>query len=272
MAPRLSHKQLAQAGNYVFQHGRLLERQIYAYLFQNGSCEACLKALLAYQNPDGGFGNGIEPDLLCPETTAIGAETAMVILDMLGWYEDEIVAPLVKWIAANQDERGVISHPPKSLLDYPHQSWWENADDSRILTLAGLLRKWGVDAPEIYAGARRYYLTCEMPDRWAIYSYPIYVYLKYCREGNDDQQRWPEATANLSALLEESADHYPLFSRYWYHAADAVPEEILRREAGRFVDGLQEDGALITPYPDLPWWRPIFTVDGLMVMRQLALV
>jgi hypothetical protein len=28
----------------------------------------------------------------------------------------------------------------------------------------------------------------------------------------------------------------------------------------------------VTPYPDLPWWRPIFTLDGLMVMKQLSLI
>ena len=46
----------------------------------------------------------------------------------------------------------------------------------------------------------------------------------------------------------------------------------MRREALRVVEGLQEDGAVVTPYPDLPWWRPIFTLDGLMAMKKLSLV
>jgi hypothetical protein len=278
MKPILSEKQLEKAGTFIFQHGRLLERQLYAYLFQDGTKEACIKALLAYQNADGGFGNGIEPDLLCPDSTAIGAETAMGILDLLDadgvGHDDEIVAPLVKWITANQDERGVIPHPPARLLDYPHQPWWENGDDLRILTLAGLLRKWGVSAPTLFAKAQSYYLTCEFPDKWQVYNYPFYVYLKYGRERSDDEdeRRMSGGIARLPAFLEEGADHYPLYSRYWYHAADAFPEEIVLREAQRFVDGLQADGALVTPYPDLPWWRPIFTLDGLMVMKRLSLI
>jgi len=272
MKPILSDEQLEKAGTFIFQHGRLLERQLYAYFFRDGTLEACIKALLAYQNPDGGFGNGIEPDLLCPESSAIGAETAMVVLDLLDWHEGEVVSSLVDWIVANQDERGVIPHPQGRMLDYPHQSWWENADDLRILTLAGLLRKWDVDAPELYSRARNYYLTCEFPDKWQVYNYPIYVYLKYCGEGSEDERRMSEATAMLPAFLQEGADHYPLFSRYWYYAADAFPEEVLRREAGLFVDALQDDGALVTPYPDLPWWRPIFTLDGLMGMKQLSLI
>lgn len=272
MKPILSKEQLEKAGTFIFQHGRLLERQLYAYLIQEGSREACLKALVAYQNPDGGFGNGLEPDLLCPESSAIGAETAMGVLDVLDEQDAEIVTPLVGWIVANQDERGVIPHPRGRMLDYPHQPWWENPDDARILTLAGLLKKWGVDAPALYARARSYYLTCEFPAKWEVYNYPFYVYLKYCGEGSQDEERMAEAIARLPAFLEEGADHYPLFSRYWYHAADAFPEETLRREAQRFVDGLQEDGGVITPYPNLPWWRPIFTLDGLVAMKRLSLI
>ena len=276
MKPILSDKQLEQAGTFIFSHGRLLERQLYGYFFQGGPVEACIQALLAYQNADGGFGNGIEPDLLCPESSAIGAETAMGVLDLLGadevGHEGEIVPRLVDWIAANQDERGVIPHPQGRMLDYPHQPWWENADDARILTLAGLLHKWNVDAPALYAKARGYYQTCAMPDKWQVYNYPFYVYLKYCGEGSEDEKRMAEAAAKLPAFLQEGADHWPLFSRYWYHAADSFPEEVLRREALRFVDALQPDGALKTPYPDLPWWRPIFTLDGLIAMRQLCLI
>jgi hypothetical protein len=197
----------------------------------------------------------------------------MGILDMLdpdlNGLEGEIVDRLVAWIAAHQDERGVIPHPPPGLLDYPHQPWWENADNLRILTLAGLLCKWGVDAPEVLVGAGRYYQTCEFPAKWQTYNYPFYVYLKYC---DNDVYRMADARAKLPLFLEEDPQHYPLYSRYWYHAADAFREDVLRREAQRFVDGLQEDGGLVTPYPDLPWWRPIFTLDGLMVMKRLSLI
>jgi hypothetical protein len=126
-----------------------------------------------------------------------------------------------------------------------------------------------VDAPGIYAGARRYYQTCEFPAKWQTYNYPFYVYLKYCA---DDMDRMADAQAKLPAFLEEDPQHYPLFSRYWYHAADAFPKETVRREASLFVDGLQEDGGLVTPYPDLPWWRPIFTLDGLIVLKKLSLI
>jgi hypothetical protein len=140
------------------------------------------------------------------------------------------------------------------------------------LTLAGLLAKWGVRAPSIFAGARRYYLTCEFPSKWEVYNYPVFVYLRYCGEGSEDERRMSDAIARLPTFLEEGADHYPLYSRYWSYAADFFEEDVLRSEAKRFVDALQEDGAVVTPYPELPWWRPIFTLDGLVVMKQLSLI
>jgi hypothetical protein len=271
MKPILSDTQLEKTGTFIFQHGRLLERQLFAYLFQDGTKEACIKALLAYQNADGGFGNGIEPDLLCPDSSAIGAETAMVVLDVLGMHAGEVVSGLVDWIAANLNDAGFIDHPQPDMLRYPHQSWWANPDDLRILALAGFLAKWGVDAPDLFARVQRYYQTLDLPDKWNAFNYPFYVYLKYCRQESEGDQ-WTDGLSRLPALLVEHADHYPLFTRYWGHAAEDLAEDIVHEQARAFARGLREDGAIESPYPDLPWWDPIFTLDGLMVMKQLSLI
>jgi len=67
---------------FIFSKGRLLERKMFSYFFEEGRKEEVLKVLVGYQNHDGGFGNGVEPDLLCPDSSAIGAETALYILDL----------------------------------------------------------------------------------------------------------------------------------------------------------------------------------------------
>ena len=260
------------AGDFIFRHGRLLERQLYAHFFQSGTVGACLRALLAYQNPDGGFGNGIEPDLLCPDSSAIGAETALYYLDLIDAYDTEIVSRLVEWIAANQNDEGFIVHPTPGMLSYPHQQWWKNPDDARILALAGILKKRGVDAPDLYGKARRYYTNAAFPAKWDFYSYPYFVYLTYCGRGSQDQERLEGAVDALPGLLREQGDHFPLFGRYWFYAASTCAEDVLRREAKAFLDAFQEDGAIETPYPDLPWWRPIFTLDGLILLKKRSLI
>ena len=268
----VSGEQLERAKGFIFQHGRLLERKLFEFFFEQGTREACVRALRAYQNDDGGFGNGLEADLLCPDSTAVGAESAMYVLEMLDNPCAEIVERLARWVIANQSEEGTIPHPPKGLFGYPHQPWWRNPDDNRVLVIAALMAKWGLEHGRFFERARRYYLTTLLPAADYFYGYPQLAYLKYCGEGDADQARLATMVGGLPTLLAAHADHYPLFSRYWFYAADLVDHEVLVEQAGRFVEGLQGDGGVATPYPDLPWWRPIFTLDGLILLKRQGLL
>lgn len=174
-----SNEQMQTTKQFIFQNGRLLERQLFEYFFGKGTKQACVRALLAYQNADGGFGNGIEPDLLCPDSTAIGAETAMCVMELLDYYEPEVIEQLLNWIVKHQNEAGFIPHPPANMFDYPYQPWWKNPDAERVLTLAGLLRKWGVEHDTFFQKVRGYYEQAEMPSADNYYGYPYFVYLKY---------------------------------------------------------------------------------------------
>ena len=268
----IGRDQLKRSERYVFAQGRLLERQLYVHFFQKGRVEACLRALLAYQNPDGGFGNGLEPDLLCPDSTMIGAESAFHVLDLLDEPAEEIVEGVISWIKAHLNEQGTIAHPPPGLYDYPHQPWWENPDGERILRLVATLQKWGKGNPTLLARIRAYYETIEPPEQIEYYGYPHYFYLKHCGKSDRDRARLADWRAKLPAFLDRERVHYPLFSRAWYDAAEDVDRQVLQREAHRFVDGLQEDGGLDAPYPELPWWRPIWTVEGLIQLKRLGMM
>ena len=264
----LTNEQLELSRRFIFQHGRLLERKLFEYVFEGGSRVACVRALAAYQNDDGGFGNGLEPDLLCPDSSAIGAETAMYVLDILERRCGEIVDRLAAWVVASQDEAGTIPHPPRGLFDYPFQPWWRNPDDDRVLVIAAVMKKWGLEHERFFERVRRYYLTTTLPAVDSFYGYPHFLYLQTCAETAEDRSKLATMIERLPQLLEAHADHYPLFGRHWFPAADHVDRGVLAEQARRFVDGLQEDGGLVTPYPDLPWWRPIWTLDGLIQLKR----
>ena len=51
-----------KARTFVYRNARPLDLAIWQYHFENGSKEAVMHALSAYQNPDGGFGHGLEAD------------------------------------------------------------------------------------------------------------------------------------------------------------------------------------------------------------------
>ena len=103
--------QIKKIKEFIFKNGRLLERRFFSFFFEDGNKDDAIKALMAYQNVDGGFGNGIEPDLLCPDSTAIGAETAMYYLDLLECGDNKITDQLFNWIIKKQNEEGFINHP-----------------------------------------------------------------------------------------------------------------------------------------------------------------
>ena len=268
----VSAEQLDRAKYFIFQHGRLLERKLFEFFFEDGTRAACVQALRAYQNDDGGFGNGLEADLLCPDSSAIGAESALYTLEILGHPCAEMVERLAGWVIAHQSEEGTIPHPPQGLFGYPHQPWWRNPDNDRILVIAALLKRQGLEQGQLFERARRYYQTITLPAADYYYGYPLLAYLEHCGEGDADRARLATMVDGLPALLAAHSDHYPLFSRYWFYAADLVDHEVLAEQAGRFVAGLQDDGGVAIPYPDLPWWRPIFTLDGLILLKRYGLL
>jgi len=254
--------------NLIFNQGRLLERKLYSYFFENGSKEGVIKALSAYQNDDGGFGNGIEPDILCPDSSAIGAETALYILDLLDLKEAKLSKKLIDWIINAQNNEGFIDHPPKNLVNYPFQPWWKNPDDKRILILAAILRKWDINKPKFFIRVNRYFSNLTIPDKFQIYDYPFFVYLKYCGDTQEENELFLKLLEYLPKIIKENENHFPLLSRYWFYLADNVKVSVLKEEVNIFITSIENDGGIRNPFENLPWWKPIFTLDGLILMKK----
>ncbi len=233
--------------NLIFNQGRLLERKLYSYFFEKGSKEGVLKALSAYQNDDGGFGNGIEPDILCPDSSAIGAETALYILDLLDLKEEKLSKKLIDWIINAQNNEGFIDHPPKNLFNYPFQPWWKNPDDKRILILAAILRKWDINSPKFFKRVNRYFSNLTIPDKFQIYDYPFFVYLKYCGDTQEETELFFKLLEYLPKIIKEYKNHFPLLSRYWFYLADNVKASVLKEEVNTFITSIENDGGIRNP-------------------------
>lgn len=264
----LSEEQIQTARMFIFKSGRLLERQLFEYFFGDGTRQACLKALRAYQNGDGGFGNGIESDIMCPASSGIGAETALFMLELLDSQDTELANSLIKWIVASQNAAGYIDHPPVNMEKYPVQPWWKKADQERVLTLAGVMMKWGMGEAAFFEKVRALYLRMQVPEEIGFYSYPYFVYLKYCSGNEEDRVRYAQMVEGIPVLLEKHRDHFPLLNRAWFHAKEYVEREVLEQEAAIFVKAIHADGDIDSPYPQFPTWNPIFFLDGLILLKK----
>ena len=268
----IDEKQIKKIKEFIFKNGRLLERKLFSFFFEKGSIDETIKALVAYQNSDGGFGNGIEPDLLCPDSTAIGAETAMFYLDLLDYVDNEITDQLFNWIIKEQNEDGGINHPPKNMDNYPFQEWWGGPDDFRIFTLSGFLKKWGLGNADFFKKVNNFYTKSSPPEELAYYEYPYFIYLKYLGEKKEEKKMLQQIITQLPSIFEKNKEHYPLFSRAWYQSFDVVDKNIIESEVNNFLNGLKEDHGLKIFYENLPWWRPIWTLDGLILLKKAGMI
>ncbi len=260
----------------LYDDGRLLERRIFDWLCNDGDEEGVLRAIMSYQNGDGGFGHGIEPDLMTPSSTMIASETALVLIDLLGITEKHATQGVAYWVCNHLDERGTIANPPKDLEDYPHQPWWKNEDDKRILFLSGQLMKMDHPLPAaceekvavLAEGYMKEFLETEEP--MTFYDYPLYVYALNHPESPQSHEVISAMEKNFPFFFSEYANHYPLFSRYWYHAMDRMPEEFVEHEMKTLQETLTQ-GRLPNPYPELTQWDNVFTLDALLVLNKYGL-
>jgi hypothetical protein len=145
-----------RAQDFIWRNARLLERRLFIHLYQNGPREPVIAALKAYQNPDGGFGNALEPDKRDPHSQPVDLERALQILDMIGALQDTVVKdlllPACDWLVSVTTPEGGVPYAMPTANGYPHAPWWtmpENppANLNPTADIVGLLMKAGIDHP-----------------------------------------------------------------------------------------------------------------------------
>ena len=97
---------LDAAAGFLWRTGRLIDRHRFAHQFLGGDRAPVLAALAAYQNPDGGFGNALEPDLRGPVSQPETAEVAFWVLDEVDAMDHPMVAAACGWLVTASTPEG----------------------------------------------------------------------------------------------------------------------------------------------------------------------
>lgn len=141
----------AAARSFLLTEGRLLERRLFAALFEGAAATGVVDALRGYQNGDGGFGHGLEPDKLCPASLPIDVEMAFHALLAVGAGDATMVGRACDWLASVADDSGAVPLAFPVMEDYPraeHWSEWTYAYGVHPTAgLAGLLHALAFDHP-----------------------------------------------------------------------------------------------------------------------------
>lgn len=123
-----------RARRFVYLNARPLDFARWKFYFENGSREAVWDALAAYQNPDGGFGSGLESDCLCPASSPIQTWQATMILRETGLFDRDhpIVRGIISYLISGDLFDGHFWHSVSpETNDYPHAPWWTYAPNTQ---------------------------------------------------------------------------------------------------------------------------------------------
>jgi hypothetical protein len=122
MTAVLSPQAFKAATEYLKTEARPLERAQYMYEYFGQPVEAIVTALAAYQNPDGGFGHALEPDVRLVSSSVIATTVAFQILRQFNIHDHHpMVEAACEFLKASYDaEHRNWSNVPPFVDDAPH--------------------------------------------------------------------------------------------------------------------------------------------------------
>ena len=149
----------SQARKFIYRNARPLDLARFSYHFENGPADAILTALECYQNQDGGFGHGLEPDSFNPDSSPIMGWVATCLIREAGLEDPThpLIRGLLNWLNSGACfTTKTWQNCVPSNNGYPHAIWWEyNADDSLTYnptaSLAGFILKFADRNSELFA-------------------------------------------------------------------------------------------------------------------------
>ena len=123
---RISQKAFDRAAEFISLNARPLERARFDYHFASGPISDVLTQLRAFQNNDGGFGHGIEPDLRMPLSSPFATTLAFQVfrdLDVPG--NHAAVVEGIKYFERTYDHSIAGWDPvgPRG-NGFPRAVWW----------------------------------------------------------------------------------------------------------------------------------------------------
>jgi hypothetical protein len=127
----LSKAAFGLAADFMEQHARPLERALFAHHFHGEPAAPALDALAAFQNADGGFGNGLEADIRLKDSSVIATTVAFQrFRELQASPDNPAVAAACRFLRDTYDA-GRVNWPitPPSIDDAPHAPWWTPGGD-----------------------------------------------------------------------------------------------------------------------------------------------
>ncbi len=116
------------AREFIYANASVLEQRLFAVVFDGGEPEAVVNALGAYQNGDGGFGHGLEPDKRAPDSQPLDVEIAFEYLVAAKARAGVVVTSACGWLASIAEPSGAVPIVLPSISGYPRAAHWNGTE------------------------------------------------------------------------------------------------------------------------------------------------
>ena len=211
------------AERFLFAEARLLERRLFATCFRDAPAAGVLDALRGYQNDDGGFGHGLEPDKRCPDSLPIDVEIAFQACAIAGVADPDMLGRACDFLtrtAARFGADGAVPLAVPVIESYPRAAHWTEwtyaAGLNPTAGLAGLLYQLGFDHPWRAEATRFCWRSLEsgtLPNEIHALS-EVLVFLEHVPERDRAEKHAAQVLKHMTAMtmfhLDPEADGYGL--------------------------------------------------------------
>lgn len=265
----------ARAQAFVYENARVLERRLFGCLFEGADARGVVDAVLAYRNPDGGFGHGLEPDKLAPASQPLDVEIALERLHQAGAREPEIGTAACSFLQSVAADDGLVPIILPSVAGYPRANHWEDVhrkpEVGCTLAIAGYLHAFGVSHPWLDRATETCRTALESaPLDEAHYIEDAVVFAKHAPGAEELLPRLAEALPHAGWFRADPEDEsYGLpptrFPRSWFD------DDLYDAHLDRLEREQQEDGGWPLSWePPGPGaalaWRGIVTIEALRTL------
>lgn len=249
------------------------------HLVFDGPGSAVTNAIRAFQNPDGGFGRGLEVDIGARDSNPFATRLAMIaLLHVRDGSARELLPHVQQWLVANQATDGDwhLTAATRAGRLAPWFAAWTHPALNPACCMTGLATRLGIATPTMLERTAQLFGELATVDQVANGTfYDLLPYSEYLTaiDHVPNQQVYLDAFAKRIAT---SADEiYDDAAHFWDQVlalgtplTNRLGKELLATWAKRLLAEQSADGGWETPYD--PAWRPWATTSAVVALFQLS--
>ena len=268
---------IAQARSFFQSNGRDIDRARFEHHFGDLSLEELLSILGRYQNSDGGFGNGLEPDISAPDSNPFAIDLALqVCIQARVPGEHELLRRTVDYLESTQTEEGEwrLTEGVYAQDLAPWFQGWEWPNLNPACPIAGHLQELGLGSERLHGRVARLFERLADPlDLVSDEFYKIGQYATYFFPQEEHPQRdfylsgvlWWLIRQHSTGKLADNGHFFEYVRSPHTYIGKQLPASILAGRLDSLAAEQEEDGGWPTPYD--PHWRGWVTVQNLLILR-----